>query len=537
MTIFETFIQENTYPIIFVGSGISKRYLKNFPSWLELLEIFWNQLEMKEDFYSYLNGIKDSLSNEMNDTEKNFSVNIQAAQKIHQNYNQAFREGKIVLQNLSSRKVFENSIDPFKHAVANIFKNYEIKDDIDPQEFDYFCDLLVNSKIIVTTNYDSFIEDILVDRKSPAKLFIGQKGFFDPYEDWGELYKIHGCISDSTSLVIDQMDYDEYDKNSILISAKLLSNMIHSPIIFLGYSLTDRNIVKLLSDFSSQIPNEDLRKTVNRILVVEYKPGQVSLDERQVLDRDSNMSYTHIQTDNYKEIFKNLAQIDEGLTPYEVRKFNSVIKKLVVASGHKGSLDTVLLSPVGLDNVADQIDQGKPIVLAIGDTKNIFINPTAITYLEDYILEKHALFPENALRFISKEGKTTKYPFIYHYNNLDLEKSNLEAWEIERINGKIEELGHTKIEGIKNSINKSNQKIYDSIDQIMKLTVPLNKKIDLITYNAESLDPDVFNKYVKEEALPNFIKFYKARESKDGLIKSSYRKLFTIWDILTHGEI
>lgn len=537
MSIFETFIEENTYPIIFVGSGISKRYLKNFPSWLELLEIFWLQLDLKEEFYNHLNGIKDNLPTDLKESEKNFMVNVTVAKEIHTLYNQAFRDGSITIPNLSSKDVFEKSIDPFKYAIANKFSNYQLSEDIDQEEFEFFCDLLVNSKIIVTTNYDTFIEDILYKRNSPAKVFIGQKGFFDPYEDWGELYKVHGSVSDSTSLIIDKDDYNEYDKNSILISAKLLSNMIHSPIIFLGYSLTDRNIVKLLSDFSSQIPNEDLRKTANRILVIEFKKDEVSLDEQQILDRDSNMSYTHILTDNFKEIFKNLAQIDEGLTPYEVRKFNSVIKKLVVASGQKGSLDAVLLSPVELDNISDQIDQGKPIVLALGDTKHVFVNPTAITYLEDYILQKHEILPENALRFVAKEGKMTKNPFIQHYNDIDLENSNLEIWEIDRINAKIDDLKHTKMDSIKETINKSNRNSFNSIDSIMELPVPLNKKIDLITFNANQFDYDEFSNYVKTEALPNFIKFYKARETKDGLIKSSYRKLFIMWDVLTHGEI
>ncbi|OJG31089.1 hypothetical protein RU99_GL002896 [Enterococcus casseliflavus] len=537
MSIFETFIEENTYPIIFVGSGISKRYLKNFPSWLELLEIFWLQLDLKEEFYNHLNGIKDNLSTNLKEADKNFIVNVTVAKEIHTLYNKAFRDGSITIPNLSSKDVFEKTIDPFKYAIANKFSNYELSDDIDQEEFDYFCDLLVNSKIIVTTNYDTFIEDILYKRNSPAKVFIGQKGFFDPYEDWGELYKVHGSLSDSSSLIIDKDDYNEYDKNSILISAKLLSNMIHSPIIFLGYSLTDRNIVKLLSDFSSQIPNEDLRKTANRILVIEFKKDEKSLDEKQILDRDSNMSYTHILTDNFKEIFKNLAQIDEGLTPYEVRKFNSVIKKLVLASGQKGSLDAVLLSPLELDNISDQIDQGKPIVLALGDTKHVFVNPTPITYLEDYILQKNEILPENAIRFVAKEGKITKNPFIKHYNQIDLETSNLENWEIDRINDKINELKHTKMDSIKKTINNSNRKYFDSIDSIMDLSGPLNKKIDLITFNADQFNYDEFSNYVKTEALPNFIKFYKARKTKDGLIKSSYRKLFIMWDVLTHGEI
>ncbi|MDY4307185.1 hypothetical protein SNF32_06915 [Enterococcus mundtii] len=65
----------------------------------------------------------------------------------------------------------------------------------------------------------------------------------------------------------------------------------------------------------------------------------------------------------------------------------------------------------------------------------------------------------------------------------------------------------------------------------------LNKRIDLITFNAQNLDFQELDEYVKKMALPNFVEVYKRRNQKDGNVKSSYRKLFMMWDILTHGEI
>ena len=45
MGILDELIKKNEFPIIFIGSGISKRYLKNYPSWLELLEKIWKEIE------------------------------------------------------------------------------------------------------------------------------------------------------------------------------------------------------------------------------------------------------------------------------------------------------------------------------------------------------------------------------------------------------------------------------------------------------------------------------------------------------------
>jgi hypothetical protein len=42
----EELVSTNRYPIVFIGSGISKRYLSGSPSWDELLSILWEQAEI-----------------------------------------------------------------------------------------------------------------------------------------------------------------------------------------------------------------------------------------------------------------------------------------------------------------------------------------------------------------------------------------------------------------------------------------------------------------------------------------------------------
>ena len=42
MGFLESLKVNNQYPIIFIGSGMTKRYFSNAPSWDELLEMLWN---------------------------------------------------------------------------------------------------------------------------------------------------------------------------------------------------------------------------------------------------------------------------------------------------------------------------------------------------------------------------------------------------------------------------------------------------------------------------------------------------------------
>lgn len=80
--------EKNQYPIIFIGSGMSKRYIESSPDWLNLLEEYWIKLGNSTNFYSYLSSMRkeiehsrESLSNEQID----FVVNAQAATEIQKN--------------------------------------------------------------------------------------------------------------------------------------------------------------------------------------------------------------------------------------------------------------------------------------------------------------------------------------------------------------------------------------------------------------------------------------------------------------------
>lgn len=98
MSVFSELVKTNTYPIVFIGSGISKRYLKNFPSWLELLEQFWNEFDEEVDFYNYLTDIKEHLPNDLSKNEKNFKVNIIAVRAFIANTTRLFESRKYQYQ-------------------------------------------------------------------------------------------------------------------------------------------------------------------------------------------------------------------------------------------------------------------------------------------------------------------------------------------------------------------------------------------------------------------------------------------------------
>lgn len=527
-------ITHNSYPIIFIGSGMSKRYLQNFPTWNELLKDYWQQIGEEDNFYSHLRQIK-SITNQDNpnasDDEKEFIANTTIASYIEEKYDNMFYSEKIKVDGLNIDTAYTNNISPFKFDLANRFKKLEFKENI-KEELESYTRFLSKARVIITTNYDNLTEQLLAEKGISPKIYIGQNGFFDKTIDWSELYKIHGDVDKPKSIVINKEDYALYDSNSILISAKILSNMIESPIIFLGYSLTDRNVRKLLKDFASQLPQEDVRKSSNRIFIVEYKENESEIIEQMNRDQQLDIGYILIRTDNYTEIFDKISQIDEGLTPYEVRKYQKVIKKIVDTAGASGNLDAVLVSSSQLENLEDKIKEGKPIVVALGDKKYMYVFPDLISYIKDYLRKEQNIMPTVALEFIAKENLGTRTPFARYIKNEDLNQLEISEECKEKIRKKIELIG--TLEKTIDSVPNNCKLNFNSIDDILKTSYSLGRKINLITYNINKIDRTEVKNYVLDTALNMF---EEACKNKQQNIKSVIRRLFFAYDLLLHGDL
>lgn len=516
------------YPIVFIGSGISKRFLEGYPNWVQLLEKYWEKINQDKPFYSYLLTLKENFSDKFDAEELDHKVNTSAAEHIEDIYNGMFYKGEILIDGLSLEDVYKEGISPFKYSICKDFSKYKIRnDDIDSDELEEFKNFLQRARIIVTTNYDPFIEDILEGKGVKLNKYVGNRGLFDDTEGWSELYKIHGDVTDPQSIIITQKDYDFYDKNSILISAKILSTLISTQIVFLGYSLTDRNIRRLLMDFSSQIPLEDERQSAERIIVVEYEAGNQKLES--VYSSEFGVSFVKIKTDNYKSIFHSIGAINEGLLPSEVLRYKSLIKDLIVQEGGKGNLENILVSPSDLDQLEKNLKLGKNLVVALGNDKFIYTHVTEESYVEDYINEGNAISSKVAIDYIISVSTAQRIPFI-RYLQSDL--SHLDASKKSKLNSRIKRhnnldsiIAGIKLDKVTLGINFSSL----SAVEAHKLT-PL-KEVKVIIKNIKVFAKDDIANYIKKKAVTMFVD-----EECAASLKSDIRKLFYAYDLMINGS-
>lgn len=521
------FSEMKRYPIIFIGSGISKRFLENYPNWEQLLNKYWLEINQEMDFYSYLLSLKTQFSEVTHSDELAHKINVEAARYIEDKYNTLFNNGDILIEGLTTERVFKENISPFKYAICKDFSNYKIKADVDSEELNAFKLFLKKAKIIITTNYDPFIENLLSDEKVVFRKYVGNKGLFDESESWSELYKIHGDVSDSKSIVINKDDYDLYDQNSILISAKILSNLITNQIIFLGYSLTDRNIRKLLRDFSSQIPQEDERKSAQRIIVVEYEKNKQTLDE--IHSSEFGVTFVRIKTDNYSEIFLSVGLINEGLSPSDVLRYKSLIKDLIVQEGMKGNLEAILVSPSDLSQLEKNFQEGKNVIVALGNDKLVYTHLREDSYVVDYFNEE-SISPRLAIDFIAGTASYQRIPFVKYINQVA--KPNIDSTKKRKINARIKK--HGSLASILNTVklDQITTKLqFNSINEIKLKNFDSVKEINIIIKNIKTFDINDIKEYIQTIAIPLF-----TDTSAEEALKSQIRKLFCAYDIYSYGE-
>ncbi|BBM16428.1 hypothetical protein G15_0030 [Enterococcus avium] len=529
LTVLDELVEKNTYPIVFIGSGMSMRYADNFPNWNGLIKNLWKkafQDDNENNYYKFMLQLKEKISKENPDKNKNFisyKLNIIASTIIEEKFNEQFLEGTLSVSGYSAKDYFESGISPFKIEISNTFSKLNIRSEM-LEEFNAYKKFLSKTKIILTTNYDEMIEEAYnsVVTSHPIDTYVGQEGFLREDIGYAELYKIHGSSSRPSSIIITEKDYSKFNKNSVLISAKIISGLITSPILFLGYSLTDENIRSIIRDFSGSLSKEDTINASERIIIVERVENEMSVVESKLMEKDLGIELTLLKTDNYKLLFDSLNKINEGVSSAFINRYSTLFKKLIVERGKEGTLKTLLVSPTELSELEKNHDLRKNAAVVIADAAIVYAYPNLIDYFINYFSDQEKLNTDVGLHFIGGQLPKTNIPFWWYVDNLELENSTLNSREKDKIKARMDRFSDVK--KIKNKIHSSNHIKASSFADIESLGFKIKKKIDVIAYNIDVLDQSDVLKFILEE-------LSKLKENNDFKIDTPLRRLCIAYDI------
>lgn len=214
--------------------------------------------------------------------------------------------------------------------VGKVFSEYSLRPEMS-EELELFKKIGSKISMVFTTNYDTFLQnEIFPD----FKVYESQnKYYFRTNNGYGELYKIHGCITDPNGIVICERDYQRFEDSLKLVSSKLINALMDFPVIFIGYSLEDENIKKIMADFINSFSDDIIQDIKKYIILVTYEKDQAELveGEKQFVDSSSgrNITLTTIKTDNFTKLFNHIDELTPAASSYELRKYKTMIAELI----------------------------------------------------------------------------------------------------------------------------------------------------------------------------------------------------------------
>ena len=507
MNVLERIVEAKRLPILFIGSGISKRYLYRYPNWGELLETSYKKCN--PDPFQFQKHKEALLRQDLSE----FEVNIQLANIIETEFNAAFFDRKITLHIGDKRnpKWVRRGISPYKMYLSDFFKRMRLLQDDDRlAELEKFKLLKSRISAVLTTNYDLFLEQYVFP--DDYTVFVHQEDLFgaDSY-NIAEIYKIHGSASDANSIVITKRDYDRFNETRKLIIAKMLTLFAEAPIIFMGYSFTDENIRSIIVDFLSCLSKAQLENISEHFVFISHKKGEQELVEvKRTIFTETKMEIpiTEIQTDNFGLVYDTLNRITPGISPVRVRETKRVIKSIVDTSISSDKAESII---VGLDDL-DNLDlSGKPLAIAIGYRDSILSKVgygilDDVEIMEDIIYDnKHFNAESMCFERFKSLSKTRLLP-VFKYVKMCGEKipANSKLYEYIELHNSTDKIITRNISKTLKNVPKYEE--FDSLVSAISRQDTVQRKAGVLlasitSYSAEDIRKickDIFEKSDKE---------------------------------------
>ncbi|MEZ6142863.1 MAG: SIR2 family protein [Zavarzinella sp.] len=281
-------------PIIFAGSGLSKRFFDS-PSWDELLDHLCKacpSIEYDYAYYKQKHTDLPSIGSEIAGHYREWAWSKSGKKRFPA---ELFNSG-------------QTSDIYLKYCVAEHFREItpkpsEIRKDTAKRELAALQEIQPHA--IISTNYDEFLERVFPDFVP----IVGQQILRTNYVSVGEVFKIHGCATDPKSLVLTSEDYSEWTRKKKYLSAKLLTYFAEHPLVFLGYSGSDDNIRAILSDIDEILAEPD--GLVSNLIFVTYRRDAelaVNLPVEKMIELQDGRSIRvrNIDAADYEWIFRAL---------------------------------------------------------------------------------------------------------------------------------------------------------------------------------------------------------------------------------------
>lgn len=323
-------------PYLFIGSGISRRYL-DLPDWPGLLKVFAEQAD--EDFDFHLASANGDFPAAASSISKAF----------HQHW---WHASEYAQERSQFRSIVKDDEAALKVAVAEHIRE---RQDLNARtllaghetisaEIDLLRQAVVDG--IITTNYDSLTDQIFPSFPP----YVGQDELLlSDAQFIAETYKIHGSVDNPLSLVLTASDYDRNTRRNHYLAAKLLTIFAEHPVIFVGYSLTDKYIREIVDNIATAVGSSRLEELGGRIYFVEWNRDpdcEPSLESSSIVLDNGRLPIRRIEANDFSPIWQALSRLERPFPAAVLRQLRKHVFDLVTHPDPSQARETVRALPI-----------------------------------------------------------------------------------------------------------------------------------------------------------------------------------------------
>lgn len=504
-----------TAPFLFVGSGMSRRYLGT-EDWEALLRYFAAFTDKPYERYRA-------------DSAGNLPA---VASAIAENFRDHWWEAA---EFADSRTAFPEPGSRHSPLKIEVARRMQAALERIPEEGDLFDEMeLMKTAVVegvITTNYDALLEEIFKD----FSVFAGQDELlFSHPQGVGEIYMIHGSAANPETLVLTEDDYKHFKARNEYLAAKLLTIFVEHPVIFLGYSLSDKNIQEIIQNIAKILTTENLHKLQDRLIFVQWTPtAKTSTLSRTFLAFDGlQIPIISIEVSDFTGIFSALSRLKRRLPPKVLRQVKEQVYNLVSTSKSKGSLF--------VRDIADDVDPSTiEIVIGIGIREKLALNGLvgwSRMHLLNEVLNRDLFGNTEAMETVSTQvlqnhlmGGTNApiYYFLQYAERLDKD-GNLSKGDGLHERVKLRVQNGPKLLTSVDTLSKKNRLLAESYSSFQALAVAEDAHVTL------SILAAVEPRKIDLDELRQFLIDHTETDSQ-GKPTTTWAKAVCLYDFLRHG--
>lgn len=306
-------LRHRSSPVLFIGSGLTRRYAEA-ENWEGLLRHFAEMTPRPYDYYrtqaeGNLPAIATAIAQPFYDIWWD-DEKFKASQEKYA-ANLAGRESPLKVEVAIHLTGLANKL-PTTGPLAS--------------ELDLLRKAVVDA--VITTNYDDVLPALFPDFRP----FIGQDGllFANP-QSVGELYQIHGSVTEPDSLVLTAADYQRFEDRNAYLAAKLMTIFVEHPVIFLGYSLSDPNVCSILQSITGCLTQDKISQLRDQLIFIEWAPGaEPSIGPGNFVIDSSVLPILQIKVPDFTAVFTALTELHRSFSAKLLRRLKEQIYELVL---------------------------------------------------------------------------------------------------------------------------------------------------------------------------------------------------------------